>query len=875
MSKLSLRAAFTLGHQSAVAAQQVFTDRVTEIAAFDASLQSLESSLKNAEISPVIDRSLPRRNVLVYFGVGGIGKTTLSQELENRFISQYRGSKQECSAVRFDFAESAAFDMESYVLQLRAGLGHLAKSWPAFDLAFGTYWERAHPGEPLYEFINQDSMLRRVARSVGLSEQISATLTDIAGVALPGVAKATQTLGELVYGQAKKAVARHRVLNKCELLDELLDADADAETLSYLPYLLAWEFDRLAGPGVQAAVFLDTFEEVTARHTRELERWLQRTVFLMPNVLFVITGRNRLDWADLTRPDELDFVGEQRWPNLQAGYIGDDPRQHLVGYLSTVDADRYLMAALIRGDQPVIPAKIRERIVGASGGLPLYLDLAVTIYLDLLTRGETPTEDDFGQPLPSVAARIIRDLERGERELLRAAALLEAFDLDMLRTACPGVPDASLRQFKDRPFLEYDPDRSWHYSLHAILRDAIRHADTNLRDSWSARERAEVAARVGTYLGATATSAAAAGDRSTHVAAVRQAIDLCLLTDQFLDWLVDGVQRLLTAGGWGLLEDLPSEGDGPVVALLLGVQGARERRSGSLENSIALLDSALDLPDLPMKLHRFLLLHRGHALRVAGRYADAAVDYQALWENPGDFQADAGYWLADYDFLQGRFQDTLSALAALPREPADLRGEILRLRGHTFRVNGLFDQAEAVYREALELARKTANIGAEGKALTDLVQTLAWCRPADALDIKERALEINQAVRNLVEIVKLRAATAVALSSLGRFDEADAEIEQGMTLTDECGYRGGFVWCWVAQTFNTIRRFGRDEGRAAAQRVGAIADELQGNRFWGEIVDWWVDPDSDRDGTSRWIDDQDSARARWLAVCPASRQQGA
>ncbi|MBV9032224.1 MAG: hypothetical protein JO364_18370 [Pseudonocardiales bacterium] len=110
------------------------------------------------------------------------------------------------------------------------------------------------------------------------------------GAALPGVAKATQVVGGLLYGQAKKAVARHRTLSECEILGDLLDADADFETLSYLPYLLAWELDRLPQPRVRAMVLLDTFEEVTSRSTRDLERWLQRSVFLMPNVLFVITG---------------------------------------------------------------------------------------------------------------------------------------------------------------------------------------------------------------------------------------------------------------------------------------------------------------------------------------------------------------------------------------------------------------------------------------------------------------------------------------------------------------------------------------------------------------------------------------------------------
>jgi hypothetical protein len=102
---------------------------VTEIAAFDASLESLERSLSAAELSPIIDRSIPRTNVLVYFGVGGISKTALSQELEHRFTGHDQGATEGTrAAIRFDFAETAAFDIESYVLRLRAGLGHLARS---------------------------------------------------------------------------------------------------------------------------------------------------------------------------------------------------------------------------------------------------------------------------------------------------------------------------------------------------------------------------------------------------------------------------------------------------------------------------------------------------------------------------------------------------------------------------------------------------------------------------------------------------------------------------------------------------------------------------------------------------------------------------
>ncbi|MGH3852604.1 MAG: tetratricopeptide repeat protein [Pseudonocardiaceae bacterium] len=475
------------------------------------------------------------------------------------------------------------------------------------------------------------------------------------------------------------------------------------------------------------------------------------------------------------------------------------------------------------------------------------------------------------------------------RRVARSVGLSEQISstlVDLAGTALPGVAKATqtvggLLYGQAKKAVARHRILSEHGAIRCTRFSVMRFAmltlmdGSGLRDSWSARERADAAARVMVYLQLTATSAAASGDRSTQVTALRQAIALCHLTGQFVDWLVDGVQRLLGSGGWGLLADLPSAGDGVVSALLIGVQGARQRRSGRLDDAVALMSAALGRPNLPRRLHRFLLLHRAHALRVAGRYADAGLDYRELWGTPGAFNSDAGYWLADYAFLQGRFEEALSALDQLPREATELQGEILRLRGHVYRVNGMFDRAEASYREALDLARATANIGAEGKALTDLVQTLAWCRPAAALDIKERALEINESLRNLVEIVKLRAATAVAFTSLGDLDEAHAEIERGLATTGECGYTGGLVWCWVARTFTEIARCGADGGREAAERVSVIVGELDGNRFWSEIAGWWAGVErSDHDGDPRWIEGPAAARARWLAVCsPHARHE--
>lgn len=78
---MNLRAAFMSGLSSTVTAQQIFTDRGDEVAAFSRSVEGPSRTLDEADVSPVVDRAQGRRNVLTLYGVGGIGKTTLSRSV--------------------------------------------------------------------------------------------------------------------------------------------------------------------------------------------------------------------------------------------------------------------------------------------------------------------------------------------------------------------------------------------------------------------------------------------------------------------------------------------------------------------------------------------------------------------------------------------------------------------------------------------------------------------------------------------------------------------------------------------------------------------------------------------------------------------------
>lgn len=239
-------------------------------------------------------------------------------------------------------------------------------------------------------------------------------------------------------------------------------------------------------------ILLDTFEDTEARH-RDTERLLQRLVWLMPNCLFVISGRNRLRWADEALQGQLDYTGPHAWPGLSphtglaAGAAGQGgARQHLIGDFSPQDCDTYLAGRLTHDDgRPLIGPGIRTVITQRSHGLPLHLDLAVARFLEIRRTGRTPAPADFDHTFPALIARTLSDLSADERHVLRSASLLDAFDLDLATRAAGLAHQAAARRLTERPMVTEDPYAIWPYHLHGAIRTALRATDAHTEDGWT------------------------------------------------------------------------------------------------------------------------------------------------------------------------------------------------------------------------------------------------------------------------------------------------------------------------------------------------------------------------------------------------------
>ncbi|MFP3989511.1 ATP/GTP-binding protein [Streptomyces sp. E11-3] len=658
--------------------------------------------------------------MLVFYGLGGIGKTTLSRGIVEHLVDSEPHSGQwppldpqigPVIPVRVDLSRNAGSDFESVMLALRLAVTEMGRPMPAFDIALQRYWERNHAGEPLEEYLRRRTWFSRFPGVRSLSGQMQSALADVAqAVALPGTAGSLvgQAVGSFTRALRER---RHRVraLAGCHRLADLLEAEPDLEALSYYAHLLAWDLSQVpAKDRATLVVLLDTFEDVGERVHRDLERLIQRMVWLMPNVLFVITGRNRLQWDDPKLEGQLDWAGPEFWP-LLAGGADQEPRQHTVGYLSAEDCERYLCERLTFGERPVVDDRTRHLITANSHGLPLYLDLAVMRFLDLHRRqGRPPAPHEFNLDFSALVARTFRDLSPEVRRVLRAVSLLDSFSVDLAAAAAGLEHDSPALELIERPFVDGDPGAPWPYRVHNLVRDTVREADSTSEDRWSEADWQRAAQRTFDALGREA-----AGDRARLVGALRQGLRLARDYGLELGWLADAAFSYVEDFVWGPIEipaagaSAPAGGIGSAaealgIALAAIAERQRRHRSQTAEQLRTVVASG-HLPAELLELPRYFL---AECDRDLGNFRASLEGMQQVADAGGRLAATAGRGLVHLARRTGRFPQVRAAAEALGVE-----GRRDRALGDLWWTQGSMALACAAYAASRDEALATGQPG--------------------------------------------------------------------------------------------------------------------------------------------------------------------
>ncbi|WP_308315926.1 ATP/GTP-binding protein [Streptomyces sp. CC228A] len=702
----------------------------------------------------VEDLEAPRDNIMVFHGVGGIGKTTLSRKLEAALAGTERRPAQwgeptwageRILPVRIDLARSAGTSFEDLVLTIRAALSSLGRPLPAFDVALRRYWEQQHPGEPLEDYLRRGGLAGRFGKA--MPQQMQSAMADVAqALLLPGTVGTAigQITGSLVRALRERRQTV-RALAECARLADLLEADPDLEALSFYPHLLAWELAHLPPASrVTPVILLDTFEDVGDRTHRDLERLIQRVVWLMPNAFFIGTGRSRVQWADPALQGELDYTGSAAWPGLAApacaipaaraaSPVRGRGRQVLVGDFSPEDCDDYLARRLSHAGQPLISSEIRQVITGRSHGLPLYLDLSVLRFLEI-RRTREPVPADFDHDFGALIARTLSDLTPDERHVLRSVSLLDAFDLTLATAAAGLAHQAPAQRLIERPFVRENAFGLWPYHLHGLIRSTLRSADDATDDRWTDTDWQQAATRILTALGnqwnATAGSVP---DRMLLVGCLRQGLTLARDFRLDLGWLTDAAWSYVSDSVWEPLAPpvrpdgtlgLQTPADALVELLAALARRQHEHRSVTASRLTAVTRSHL----LPDDLHEMAVYYLAKAHRDLGDSAASRQGMQLVADGNGRLSHAARRGLAHLARLAGDFPtayDTARTLGWVGRQH--------RVEGDIHWPHGDMDRAAAAYAAARDQAEQHSIAGERATSQAHRALVLAFTDP-DAAD---------------------------------------------------------------------------------------------------------------------------------------------
>jgi tetratricopeptide (TPR) repeat protein len=423
-------------------ALDVFTDRTGLIESFERLLATKQPQ---------------ENNVLVFYGEGGIGKTTLSQKLQQLLSQQHS----EHAGARLDFATPGTTEPDTALFRLRQCFPEIP--FPTFTLALIHYAGRFHPEAPV---ITQPApLLDRAGPYADVLDKVLEKALDVAKVTpLIGL-----TLNVIKSVTDTSQILKNWYLHRAEPLLRNLSGKTQQELIELLPQLWAQDFrdglvasissdglyhDSMAWRVPAPVIFLDTYEALwhgglgrQGEHRQLREEWLVSLVGELPQVLWVITGRNRLNWQP------YDPVWEACC------------EQHLVGSLSDADATSFLAKRGI--SDPALVATILEH----AAGVPFYLELETQLHDKLPPEQRLP--EAFGDSHELVIERLLSHLEISEAETMHLMASFGTWDAALFRDAIQhfgtGYPPSACERFAQGWSIEQPAPGQWQLHNEMVL----------------------------------------------------------------------------------------------------------------------------------------------------------------------------------------------------------------------------------------------------------------------------------------------------------------------------------------------------------------------------------------------------------------------
>ena len=710
-------------------ANKIFTDRE----------EPRESFWKNYRQYKELMQGEGEVKVLAYYGIGGIGKTTLLHKLENEMQEHIREPKH----VYFDFniAQDARTVLDYLKTKLAKDYGYV---FPLYELGVYAYAQK----------IGEDMASPQIKGFIEKSPLLNFAVTAFGAIPVAGVLPHLLNVADKGIVLLRTRIEKHNhdikdIANKTP--DELYD---------YLPYLFAQDLaNELADNTEPLVVFLDTYERLVNEMSSVGEPlnndlWIRGGEGLIqniPNVLWVIAGREKLKWErfDVEWSEALE--------------------QHILGNLSRTDADSFLKFA------GIVDENLREGLYNLTKGTPVYLDLCVDRYVSLIEQGKEPVIADFGKNVYTLIERFARYMDDSRKDIVYMLSCMKIWNdimvTDLGSKIIPGFSLTTYEKVKDFSFVTKSD--KYNYNIHQTVGDTLfANCPQVIKDT----VKKHVVPYCEEKLNESGTF------DPVYIYHLQWLVRFGLLhyenEDEFIKFYNDHLKRhlkRLAVSGQALLTEHIFEpvmiranktGESLLKALALSESSFWKHKKGEFAVSVALAEESVKLYAKLLGDENEVTLKAKHRL---GERLRANGDYQR-----------------SYDVLNGVLSIRKSLSVPMDEEEVDLRDDI----ASAMLLLGKYNQTLPLVEETLALREKLPqeNKPSSYNTLWNLGEVYYYLgRYQESLPVREELCKKSENLlgkRHLETISSFRN-LAISLSKLGKYKEALPLREQVLELRKE------------------------------------------------------------------------------------------
>lgn len=328
--------------------------------------------------------------VITYYGIGGIGKTTLLRQIGKEMDETIPEGKLDHAF--FSFEGKASKEEFLFNLSRQMMLSNKGLMFTMFDTAIRKM--AAQEGKDLSQF-------EAKAKASFVDNPLVAAALDVGDTLLSGVGllgSATKIVEQLVNVSEKKKEEKY--LTEGEFAVDyyrIQDSSSDEIRRSLQDFFLDDVYDIFAQRQRPYVIFLDGYENMVSilsdgDMAQTTDNWLSALdggLVNIPNVLWVVAGREKINWDPELLPED---------------------HCHRVGDLSLEDSASFF-------EKAGVPKELWKPLYDLTGGTPAFMDLCVETYRTISRTGEAKISD-FGKNTDELAHRYLRDMDKDDQKLM-------------------------------------------------------------------------------------------------------------------------------------------------------------------------------------------------------------------------------------------------------------------------------------------------------------------------------------------------------------------------------------------------------------------------------------------------------------------------